>query len=57
MLLLKAAADAFEVNINLITTYESDPVIMVKSRTARPGSQVLWLSFWAEIHYNSVEAA
>ena len=52
---LQAAADVFEVNISLVTSYETDPVISVQSRSAPGTSQTLWLSFWAEIHYNSIE--
>ncbi|CAD7938160.1 unnamed protein product [Amoebophrya sp. A25] len=59
---LQAAADAFGCEIKLITSYETDAIISVKprpndagSRSRSRSSRILWLTFWAEVHYNSVE--
>jgi len=63
---LKAAADAYKITICLITSL-NDPVIfeILPEETATRsfgGSSggnkkipVVWLSFWAEIHYNALE--
>ena len=51
---LQAAADAFECQINLITSYgHGDAIIEIRPWHGR-ATRLLWLSFWAEIHYNSV---
>ena len=55
---LQAAADAFGCAINLITSYEEEAIVRVTPRpvpSVHINAKVLWLSFWAEVHYNSIE--
>jgi len=54
-LTLKACADAIGAQINLITSYEENGVVQVMPEVRRSEKE-LWLSFWAEVHYNSLEA-
>lgn len=58
---LQAAADAFRVKLCLLTSYRDSFVIEVEPREeaggAAPGGAVLWLSFFAEVHYNSLYQA
>jgi hypothetical protein len=60
-LTLQAAADAFRVRLCLLTSYKDAFVIEVQPREeaggAPPGAAVLWLSFFAEVHYNSLYKA
>ena len=55
---LQAAADAFRVKLCLLTSYRDSFVVEVAPREeaggAHPGGSVLWLSFFAEVHYNSL---
>lgn len=61
---LQALADSLGQDIHLITSFASGALVVVKSRPpdeerllqmqADP-KPPLWLSFWAEIHYESVE--
>ena len=60
-LALQAAADALGVRVHLITSYERNGYLQIEplrrqSREAEipPVAATLWLSFWAEVHYNSV---
>lgn len=53
---LQAAADAYGVDINIITSYSEHGFIEI---TPKEGADVnsprsLWLSFFAEVHYNSI---
>lgn len=50
---LQAAADKFGAQINLITSYE-DTICMEILPNERKVDRILWLSFLAEYHYNSV---
>jgi len=50
---LQAAADAFGVEVNVLTDYLTEAFIKV-SPDQRKTQKVLCLSFWAEVHYNSV---
>ena len=54
-LTLKAFADATHTQINLITSYAEDGVKEVKPWVLE-SEREYWLSFWAEVHYNSLEA-
>ena len=60
-LTLQAAADAFRVRLCLLTSYKEQFVIDVAARDEvggpAPGGAVLWLSFFAEVHYNSLYKA
>ena len=56
-LTLQAAADRYQVRINLITSYEDSPYLeIIPNSVAQTQSIVrsLWLSFFAEVHYNSL---
>ena len=50
---LQAAADAYGLQINLLTSFESEPMIEVRPLEQK-STRVVWLSFWAEVHYNAV---
>ena len=52
---LQATADAFGISINLLSSYTAD-VVAVQPREPK-SSKLIWLSFWAEVHYNSLESA
>ncbi len=62
-LTLQAAADAFRVRVCLLTSYRDAFVVEVAPREeeGRPGPSatgpVLWLSFFAALHYNSLYKA
>ena len=51
-LTLQAAADVFAVRICLLTSYKDSFVVDITPRSGEP-RQTLWLSFFAEVHYNS----
>lgn len=50
---LKAAADVYGVRISIITSYKENAVLDIQPDKAT-SQRVLWLSFWAEVHYNSL---
>ena len=50
---LQAAADAYGVGMCIISTYKDNFVIEIIPRVKR-SERVLWISFWAEVHYNSI---
>ena len=50
---LQAAADAYGVGMCVISSYKDNFVIEI-SPVAKRSERVLWISFWAEVHYNSV---
>ncbi len=55
---LQAFADSQKIQVNLITTYDDESVISILPRTVGPKAKperTIWLTFWAEVHYNSVE--
>eukprot|EP00192_Tetraselmis_astigmatica_P016686 CAMPEP_0117658172 /NCGR_PEP_ID=MMETSP0804-20121206/5723_1 /TAXON_ID=1074897 /ORGANISM="Tetraselmis astigmatica, Strain CCMP880" /LENGTH=90 /DNA_ID=CAMNT_0005464677 /DNA_START=296 /DNA_END=568 /DNA_ORIENTATION=+ len=54
---MQAAANAFGLRILLITSYEESFVISIDPAVMPSGSRILYLSFWAEVHYNSIYPA
>ena len=50
---LQAAADAYGLNVSLLTSFESEPLIEILPRE-RKSTRTVWLSFWAEVHYNAI---
>ncbi|CAN1337387.1 OVARIAN TUMOR DOMAIN-containing deubiquitinating enzyme 11 [Linum perenne] len=50
---LQAAADRFEVKICLITSFRDNGYIEIRPKDKNP-SREIWLSFWSEVHYNSL---
>jgi len=53
---IQAAADKYGIQINLITSYEKSVYTEILPRE-RLSSRLLWLSFFAERHYNSLYPA
>ncbi|KZV25387.1 hypothetical protein F511_07271 [Dorcoceras hygrometricum] len=53
---LQAAADRFEVKICLVTSFRDTGYIEILPKDVTPTKE-LWLSFWSEIHYNSLYQA
>ena len=51
---LQAAADAFGISVALITSYDDAFFLEIQPVATVVSGRVLWLSFWAEWHYNSV---
>lgn len=59
-LTLQAAADVYQTRICLLTSYKDRPFVHVlptnwTDEDAARGPTI-WLSFWAEVHYNSLES-
>eukprot|EP00897_Mesotaenium_endlicherianum_P009143 jgi/Mesen1/8257/ME000445S07410 len=52
---LQAAADYWGVKICLLTTFKDNYLIEIMPRKKVPKADI-WLSFWAEVHYNSIHA-
>jgi len=52
-LTLQTAADKYGIQINLITSYKDSPIVEIMPRE-RQSSRILWLSFFGELHYNSL---
>lgn len=50
---LQAAADAYGVGMCVISSYKDNFVIEIQPRVRR-SERILWISFWAEVHYNSI---
>ena len=50
---LQAASDAYGLQINLLTSFASEPMIEVRPLKQK-SARVVWLSFWAEVHYNAI---
>ncbi|KAM3395083.1 OVARIAN TUMOR DOMAIN-containing deubiquitinating enzyme 11 isoform X1 [Capsicum galapagoense] len=50
---LQAAADRFGVKICLVTSFRDSGYIDILPKDIQP-SRELWLSFWSEVHYNSL---
>ena len=50
---LQAAADSYGVGMCVISSYKDNFVIEIQPRLKR-SERVLWISFWAEVHYNSI---
>lgn len=53
-LTLQAAADVFGARLCVLTSYKDSFVLELEPQTQVRLKRVLWLSFWAEVHYNSV---
>lgn len=52
---LQAAADAFAAKICLLTSFRDTCFIEIIPQYQEPKRE-LWLSFWSEVHYNSLYA-
>jgi len=54
---LQAAADAFFVQICLVTSYAERGFVSIKPADSpgRAAPKTIWLAFWAEIHYSSID--
>ncbi|KAK3152230.1 hypothetical protein QOZ80_2BG0156140 [Eleusine coracana subsp. coracana] len=52
---LQAAADRFTAKICLLTSFRDTCLVEIVPRDATP-TRELWLSFWCEVHYNSLYA-
>ncbi|XP_015898521.3 OVARIAN TUMOR DOMAIN-containing deubiquitinating enzyme 12 [Ziziphus jujuba] len=50
---LQAAADMYGVKIFVITSFKDPYCIEIIPKSRKP-KQVIYLSFWAEVHYNSI---
>ncbi|XP_030546578.1 OVARIAN TUMOR DOMAIN-containing deubiquitinating enzyme 11 isoform X2 [Rhodamnia argentea] len=50
---LQAAADRFVAKINLVTSFKETSYIEIVPNGKNPTKE-LWLSFWSEVHYNSL---
>ncbi|XP_070030930.1 OVARIAN TUMOR DOMAIN-containing deubiquitinating enzyme 11-like isoform X1 [Nicotiana tabacum] len=50
---LQAAADRYGVKICLVTSFRENGYIEILPKGIQP-SRELWLSFWSEVHYNSL---
>ena len=55
-LTLQAASDVYGRRICVLSTYEKNFLIEITPKNMR-NPRVLWLSFWAEVHYNSIYPA
>ncbi|XP_010532516.1 PREDICTED: OTU domain-containing protein DDB_G0284757 [Tarenaya hassleriana] len=53
---LQAAADRFEAKICLVTSFRDQCYIEILPHNKNPIREV-WLSFWSEVHYNSLYAS
>ncbi|MCL7021397.1 hypothetical protein MKW94_016980 [Papaver nudicaule] len=53
---LQAAADRYEAKICLLTSFRDTCFIEIVPNDKTP-SRELWLSFWSEVHYNSLYAS
>jgi hypothetical protein len=51
---LQAAADAFGVPMCVITSYKDNFVIEIQPDRVKRNDRALWISFWSEVHYNSL---
>ncbi|KAK9830552.1 hypothetical protein WJX72_012417 [[Myrmecia] bisecta] len=54
---LQAVADAYGVRINVMTSFEEACFIELKPLGPVRSQRVVYLSFWAEVHYNSLYPA
>ncbi|KAH7670082.1 Ubiquitinyl hydrolase 1 protein [Dioscorea alata] len=50
---LQAAADKYEAKICLLTSFRDSCFVEIVPRQ-QPPRRELWLSFWSEVHYNSI---
>lgn len=53
---LQAAADRFTAKICLLTSFRNNCLIEIVPKDKTPLKE-LWLSFWSEVHYNSLYAS
>lgn len=53
---LQAAADGLGLRVVVVSSFEREPFIEIEPAERRSG-RILFVSFWAEIHYNSVYVA
>ncbi|KAB2075120.1 hypothetical protein ES319_A07G199500v1 [Gossypium barbadense] len=53
---LQAAADRFGAKICLVTSFRDTCYIEIMPKQASPTREI-WLSFWSEVHYNSLYAS
>ncbi|KAJ4705666.1 hypothetical protein OWV82_022414 [Melia azedarach] len=53
---LQAAADRFRAKICLVTSFRDTCYIEIVPKDGNP-TRELWLSFWSEVHYNSIYAS
>ncbi len=51
---MQAFADAMGIRVNIISSYEESCVIEITPSTGVRERRPLWISFWAEVHYNSL---
>ncbi|KAH9673718.1 OVARIAN TUMOR DOMAIN-containing deubiquitinating enzyme 11 [Citrus sinensis] len=52
---LQAAADRFQAKICLVTSFRDTCYVEIIPKDKNP-TRELWLSFWSEVHYNSLYA-
>jgi len=50
---LQAAADAYGIAMCVISSYRDNFVVEIQPKIKR-SARVCWISFWAEVHYNSL---
>lgn len=50
---LQAAADVYGLRINVLTSFKEEFVIKIEPMEKK-SNRTLWISFWAEVHYNSI---
>lgn len=50
---LQAAADYYGLKIAIVTSYVSNVVLEILPEVQR-SERVIWLAFWAEVHYTSL---
>ncbi|XP_047955027.1 OVARIAN TUMOR DOMAIN-containing deubiquitinating enzyme 9-like isoform X2 [Salvia hispanica] len=53
-LTLQAAADWFGIKLFVVTSYKDTCYIEILPQTEQKSDRTLFLSFWAEVHYNSI---
>ena len=54
---LQAAADALDARVHVLTSYDDAGYLQIVPHANPRAPRTLWLSFWAEVHYNSVREA
>lgn len=51
---LQAAADVYCVHFSIISSYPGDEFLIKIEPNGHESNAIYWLSFWAEVHYNSL---
>ena len=51
---LQAAADLYQRCVCLVTSHPEAAYVEVQPRGAGAGAKPLWLSYWDQLHYNSL---